>query len=60
MERIKLTEKGFINSRVVVDRASQPPRLEYIEGRLVELQITSSEAHLEQKAKELNERLKNK
>ena len=53
----ELTEKGFVNSRVVVDRASQPPRLEYIEGRLVELQITTSEAHLRHKAKELIEPL---
>ena len=47
----ELVQKGYMNSRVVVDTSRTPARLELIEGRLVELQITTSDAHLRQKAK---------
>ena len=49
----ELTKQGFINSRVVVDQTSNPPRLEYIEGRLVEVHVKSTESYLREKAREM-------
>lgn len=47
----QLVSKGFVNSRVIVDPLSSPPRLELVEGRLVELRVQSSNAALARRSR---------
>ena len=47
----QLVQRGYINSRVVVDTSRTPAQLELIEGKLVELRITGPDAALNQKSR---------
>ena len=47
----QLVAKGYLNSRVIVDTLTNPPRLELVEGRLVELRVQSSNAALARKVR---------
>jgi len=49
----QLIQRGYINSRVVVDHDSQTPRLELIEGRLVELRISGPDEALNKRSRKL-------
>ena len=49
----QLVQRGYINSRVVVDTSSTPPRLELIEGKLVELRISGPDEALNSKSRSL-------
>ena len=46
----ELIQRGYINSRVVVDQDSQIPRLELIEGRLVELRVSGPDEALNKRS----------
>ena len=47
----QLVAKGYLNSRVIVDTLTNPPRLELVEGRLVELRVQSSNTALARKVR---------
>ena len=47
----QLVQRGYINSRVVVDTSRTPAQLELIEGKLVELRITGPDASLNEKSR---------
>ena len=49
----QLVARGYVNSRVIVDPLSSSPRLELVEGRLVELRVQSSDANLAKRIKRL-------
>ena len=49
----ELIQRGYINSRVVVDQDSQIPRLELIEGRLVELRVSGPDEALNKRSRKL-------
>ncbi|MCP9808172.1 ShlB/FhaC/HecB family hemolysin secretion/activation protein [Cyanobium sp. HWJ4-Hawea] len=49
----QLVAKGYINSRVIVDPLSKSPRLELVEGRLVELRVQSTDANLAKRTRRL-------
>jgi hypothetical protein len=47
----QLVARGYVNSRVIVDALSSPPRLELVEGRLVELRVHSSNSALARRSR---------
>jgi hemolysin activation/secretion protein len=47
----QLVARGFVNSRILLVPQSIPPRLELVEGRLVELRIQSSSKALAQRSR---------
>ena len=49
----QLVQRGYINSRVVVDTSQTPARLELIEGKLVELRVTGPDKSLNEKSRKL-------
>ena len=49
----QLVQRGYINSRVVVDTSRTPAQLELIEGKLVELRITGPDTALNEKSRKL-------
>ena len=49
----ELIQRGYINSRIVVDQDSQIPRLELIEGRLVELRVSGPDEALNKRSRKL-------
>ena len=51
----RLVQDGFVNSRVYVQEQPKPGRLEVVEGRIVEVRVSSSDAVLE---RGLNRRLR--
>jgi hemolysin activation/secretion protein len=51
----RLVQDGFVNSRVYVQEQPKPGRIEVVEGRIVEVRVSSSDAVLE---RGLNRRLR--